>query len=95
MKELDAEKGVRLIERVRQGQGKPSRIYVKSFVEKPAQRLEKQTSEGESAISEVEKTNLLRLDKPMPESPFYGSPDGGKSNPNNTKETSYEKSSIN
>lgn len=92
MKELDAEKGVGLIERVRQGQGKPSRIYVKSFVEKPAQRLEKQTSEGEGAISEVEKTNLLRLDKTMSGSPFCGSLEGGKNNPNNTKENNTDNS---
>lgn len=30
--ELDSKKGIGLIERVRQGQGKPSRIYVKRFI---------------------------------------------------------------
>lgn len=92
MKELDAEKGVGLIERVRQGQGKPSRIYVKSFVEKPAQRLEKQISEGKGLISEVEKTNLLRLEKAGSKSPFCGSLEGGKVNPNNTKENNTDSS---
>ena len=32
MAELDSKKGIGLIERVRQGQGKPSIIYVKNFV---------------------------------------------------------------
>ena len=32
MAELDGKKGIGLIERVRQGQGKPSIIYVKNFV---------------------------------------------------------------
>lgn len=49
-----------LIERKRQGQGKPAIIYVKSFMEQvteQGQRLEKQTSESENAVSEVEKIN--------------------------------------
>lgn len=33
--ELDSKKGVGLIERVRQGQGKPSIIYVKNFAANP------------------------------------------------------------
>lgn len=32
--ELDSKKGIGLIERVRQGQGKPSIIYVKNFAER-------------------------------------------------------------
>lgn len=55
-----------LIERKRQGQGKPAIIYVKSFmeqVEEQVQRLEKQTSEPEEDVSEVGKINLLRLEK--------------------------------
>ena len=55
-----------LIERKRQGQGKPAIIYVKSFMEQvteQGQRLEKQTSESENAVSEVEKINLLRFEK--------------------------------
>ena len=83
MKELDAEKGVGLIERVRQGQGKPSRIYVKSFVEKPTQKLEKQTSDSKNAGSEVDKNNFLMLDKTTSGSPFYGSLEDEKTNPNN------------
>lgn len=33
--ELDGKKGIGLIERVRQGQGKPSRVYVKNFAAAP------------------------------------------------------------
>ena len=46
-RELDTQKGVGLIERVRQGQGRPALIYVKNFVgekqtsEKPKSRPEK------------------------------------------------------
>ena len=92
MKELDEEKGVGLIERVRQGQGKPSRIYVKNFVEKPEQRLEKQTSDSEGTVAEVDKTNLLRLEKAGSGSPFYGSLEDGKVNQNNIKENNTESS---
>ena len=51
-----------LIERKRQGQGKPAITYVKSFMEEvteQVQKLEKSTSEQEENVSEVGKTNLL------------------------------------
>ena len=47
IKELDGENGIGLIEKRRQGQGKPSIIYVKTFIVEGAetvQKLEKQTS---------------------------------------------------
>lgn len=47
IKELDIENGIGLIEKRRQGQGKPSIIYVKTFMvegAETAQKLEKQTS---------------------------------------------------
>ena len=50
-----------LIERKRQGQGKPAITYVKSFMEEvteQVQKLEKQTSEPECDDSEVGKTNF-------------------------------------
>ena len=90
MKELDAEKGVGLIEKVRQGQGKPTMIYVKNFMEKSEQKLEKQTSEEKQGISEVEKTNLLKLENPTSGSPFFGSLEVGKTNPNNLKYNNTE-----
>lgn len=55
-----------LIERKRQGQGKPALIYVKSFMEEdtePDQRLEKSTSEPAENESEVGNLNLLRFEK--------------------------------
>lgn len=90
MKELDAEKGVGLIEKVRQGQGKPTMIYVKNFMEKSEQKLEKQTSEEKQGISEVGKTNLLKLENPTSGSPFFGSLEVGKTNPNNLKYNNTE-----
>lgn len=39
MKELDAETGIGLIEKKRQGQGKPTMIYVKQFVIRDVQKL--------------------------------------------------------
>jgi len=90
MKELDAEKGVGLIEKVRQGQGKPTMIYVKNFMEKSEQKLEKQTSGEKQGISEVGKTNLLKLENPTSGSPFFGSLEVGKTNPNNLKYNSTE-----
>ena len=90
MKELDAEKGVGLIEKVRQGQGKPTMIYVKNFMEKSEQKLEKQTSGENQGITEVGKTNLLKLENPTSGSPFFGSLEVGKTNPNNLKYNSTE-----
>ena len=90
MKELDAEKGVGLIEKVRQGQGKPTMIYVKNFMEKSEQKLEKQTSGEKQGISEVGKTNLLKLENPTSGSPFFGSLEVGKTNPNNLKYNNTE-----
>lgn len=69
MKELDVEVGIGLIEKKRQGQGKPSIIYVKSFMidkiieKQEVQKLEKQTSGLVEKYPEVEKTNLLKLEK--------------------------------
>ena len=57
---LKAVEGFGLIERKRQGQGKPTIIYVKSFMEEiteQVQKLEKQTSDVENGSSEVGKTN--------------------------------------
>lgn len=90
MKELDTEKGVGLIEKVRQGQGKPTMIYVKNFMEKQEQKLEKPTSGENQGNSEVGKTNLLKLEKPTSRSPFFGSLEVGKNNPNNLEYNNTE-----
>lgn len=54
-----------LIERRRQGQGKPSVIYVKNFAEQVSedvQRLEKQTSETEKEVQKLEKSTSRSLE---------------------------------
>ena len=94
MKELDAETGIGLLEKKRQGQGKPSMIYVKSFMieESPAektenqeiQKLEKQTSEIPNNDSEVENINLLKLEKQTSRSPKNKPLEVGKKDSNNT-----------
>lgn len=66
IQELDAESGIGLIEKKRQGQGKPTVIYVKSFItEKDAtvQKFEKSTSEPENYFSEVGKNNFKKFKK--------------------------------
>ena len=59
MKELDAEAGIGLIEKKRQGQGKPTMIYVKQFVIKDVQECKNYTSEEKPAIPEVKKVHVL------------------------------------
>ena len=82
-----------LIERKRQGQGKPAIIYVKSFMEEApenVQRLEKQTSEPEDKGLEVGNINFLKLENQtsggLENKPF----EVGKINPNNTKKNDTE-----
>lgn len=87
-----------LIERKRQGQGKPAIIYVKSFMEQvpeQMQRLENQTSEQEKNISEVGKINLLGLEK-QTSGGWKNKPlEVGKTNPNNTDINNTEYSNPN
>lgn len=55
MKELDIESGIGLIEKKRQGQGKPTMIYLKQFMIQDAQKCNNYISGEKSAISEVKK----------------------------------------
>lgn len=57
MAELDCEGGIGLIERKRQGQGKPSMIYVKNFIIKEGERFENKTTEDDSTNPEVYESN--------------------------------------
>jgi hypothetical protein len=59
MKELDAEAGIGLIEKKRQGQGKPTMIYVKQFVIRDVQECKNYTSEEKLTIPEVKKLHVL------------------------------------
>ena len=60
MKELDVEAGIGLIEKRRQGQGKPTIIYVKQFVVQDVQMCKNYTSEKNSGISEVNNLHVLK-----------------------------------
>ena len=60
MKELDAEAGIGLIEKKRQGQGKPAMIYVKQFVIRDVQECKNYTSEEKTTIPEVKKLHVLK-----------------------------------
>jgi len=87
-----------LIERKRQGQGKPAIIYVKSFMEQVperVQRFEKQTSESENTVSEVGKINLKRFEKTTSGGLENKPLEVEKSNPNNTDIDNTEYSNPN
>lgn len=59
LQELDTEGGIGLIEKDRQGQGKATKIYVKSFVIQDAQKFTFQTSRSlKMGILEVPNVNL-------------------------------------
>lgn len=101
IKELDAESGLGLIEKKRQGQGKPTIIYVKNFMMEGAetvQKLEKQTSEtGENSVdnvSEVGKTNFKRFENPTSRSPKNQPLEVCKKDTNNTKINNTEYTSY-
>ena len=63
MKELDIESGIGLIEKKRQGQGKPTMIYLKQFMIQDAQKCNNYTSGEKSAISEVKNLHVLKCKK--------------------------------
>ena len=62
MKELDAEAGIGLIEKKRQGQGKPTMIYVKQFVVQEVQKCKNYTSDEKTAIPEMKKIHVLKCE---------------------------------
>lgn len=83
--ELDTEKGIGLIERVKRGLGKPAIIYVKSFLikENPV------CNEAESRIPEVGKAEVKTSEKPKSgilenRSADFGKSDTIKTDNNNT-----------
>jgi hypothetical protein len=85
--ELDTEKGIGLIERIRQGQGRPAKIYVKRFVlnaevktsEKPKSRPR------ESRNQDPGKTEVLTSEKPSSRLLENRSADFGITERNNTE----------
>lgn len=59
--ELDGVKGVGLIERVRQGQGKPTKLYVKRFT---TREIPPKKEAPSAPVSEVENPDFLTSEKP-------------------------------
>ncbi len=97
IKELDTETGLGLIEKKRQGQGKPTVIYVKTFMTEEAwyvQKLEKQTSEiGKKPTdnnSEVGNSTFLKLEKQTSRIPKNQRLEVGKKDTNNIKKNNIE-----
>jgi len=79
-KELEA---IGLIERKRQGQGKPAIIYLKNFVQaEKTQTWEKSMSDETMTVSDMGKTNVKTFKKPMSRDGKNQSPDMGKTNAN-------------
>jgi hypothetical protein len=106
IKELDVETGIGLIEKKRQGNQKPTIIYVKSFMLEEqktnsqmdnvtAQKFVKPTSESADNFSEVGKTNSERLGKSTSKGWKKQLLEVGKRDPNNTKEKNTENSNTN
>lgn len=60
MKELDMDAGIGLIEKKRQGQGKPTMIYLKQFMIQDVQKCRNYTSEEKSVVSEVKSLHILK-----------------------------------
>ncbi len=99
MKELDVGTGIGLIERKRQGQGKPTIIYVMQFVINRAQKWEKPMSEENRDVSEMGNSNVLTLENHMSRNGKNQSPDMGfshanKNNINNTELINTESNLI-
>ncbi len=63
MKELDMDAGIGLIEKKRQGQGKPTMIYLKQFMIQDVQKCRNYTSGEKSVISEVKNLHILKCKK--------------------------------
>ena len=60
MKELDTDAGIGLIEKKRQGQGKPTMIYLKQFMIQDVQKCRNYISEEKSVVSEVKNLHILK-----------------------------------
>lgn len=83
--ELDTKKGIGLIERVKQGFGKPDIIYVKSFVlKKKEEPMEPETDSYEPQFDEVGNADLSQSEKPTCRGRECRSTEVGKTDPNYT-----------
>ena len=71
-----------LIEKKRQGQGKPDLIYVKNFItKKPEISYSEKMDSGGQNFSETEKTEVLKSEKPTSRSGNFRFQETGKSDP--------------
>ena len=99
MKELDIEFGIGLIEKKRQGQGKPTMIYLKQFMIQDAQKCNNYISGEKSAISEVKNLHVLKCKNVMSRSEEFTHPEvkklhTNKNNINNTELSNTESNHI-
>lgn len=99
MKELDIESGIGLIEKKRQGQGKPTMIYLKQFMIQDAQKCNNYISGEKSAISEVKNLHVLKCKNVMSRSAEITHPEvkklhTNKNNINNTELSNTESNHI-
>lgn len=99
MKELDIEAGIGLIEKKRQGQGKPTMIYLKQFMIQDVQKCNNYTSGEKSVISEVKNLHILKCKNVMSRSEEFTHPEvkklhTNKNNINNTELSNTESNHI-
>ena len=99
MKELDIEAGIGLIEKKRQGQGKPTMIYLKQFMIQEVQKCNNYTSGEKSVISEVKNLHILKCKNVMSRSEEFTHPEvkklhTNKNNINNTELSNTESNHI-
>ena len=87
-KELET---VGLIERKKQGQGKPAKIYVKNFVSEDTSQS-KTPSPPKTGSAEVPKEDVQTSQKRTSKPPETGLPDLPKRDPNNTEKNKTERS---
>ena len=95
MKELDTDVGIGLIEKKRQGQGKPTMIYLKQFMVQDVQKCRNFTSEQKAAVSEVKNLHILKCKNAMSRSEEITLPEvknihTNKNNINNTELSNTE-----
>ena len=86
--ELDTDKGIGLIERVKRGLGKPTIIYVKSFVYRKEKVLD--SAENDNRSQEVGKAEVKSSEKPKSGPRKIRSQDLGKTECNKTDKNNTE-----
>ena len=96
--ELDADKGIGLIERIRQGQGRPARIYVMRFVgvEETQTSANAKSRLRENRSQELGKSEVKTTEKPKSALRKNRGQDFGKTEGNNTKKnnTDFSKTDL-